>query len=86
MRLIRELSEHQLRSGSCFVSIQLLRNGQCHPNATSGVLPSPIGKYPPTIHRKFNAGGRIRTHTGVPPQRVLSPQFLPFRHAGTIRI
>src|SRR5262249_40871563 len=29
-----------------------------------------------------NTGGGNRTHTGVPPQRILSPQRLPFRHAG----
>ena len=29
-----------------------------------------------------NAGGGNRTHTGGPDQRILSPQRLPFRHAG----
>ncbi len=28
------------------------------------------------------AGGGSRTHTGVAPQRILSPRRLPFRHAG----
>src|SRR5271157_3396142 len=32
--------------------------------------------------RKSSTGGGIRTHTGVPAQRILSPQRLPFRHAG----
>ena len=31
---------------------------------------------------ELSAGGGSRTHTGVPPQRILSPQRLPFRHAG----
>ncbi len=38
------------------------------------------------IRRKFNTGGGDRTHTGITPQRILSPQRLPFRHAGTIQI
>ena len=29
------------------------------------------------IHGLSNTGGGIRTHTGVPPQRILSPQRLP---------
>src|SRR5262249_12477244 len=29
-------------------------------------------------------GGGNRTHTGVTPQRILSPQRLPFRHAGAL--
>ena len=31
-------------------------------------------------------GGGIRTHPGVPPQRILSPQRLPFRHAGNRKV
>jgi hypothetical protein len=31
-----------------------------------------------------NTGGGSRTHTGVPAQRILSPQRLPFRHAGIV--
>ncbi len=30
-----------------------------------------------------STGGGIRTHTRVPPERILSPQRLPFRHAGS---
>lgn len=30
-----------------------------------------------------NAGGGSRTHTALPGQRILSPQRLPFRHAGS---
>ncbi len=30
----------------------------------------------------LNTGGGIRTHTLVPQERILSPQRLPFRHAG----
>jgi hypothetical protein len=64
-------------------SIQRQRNGQCHPNATPGVLPSPFSKWSSTNRRKSSTGGGIRTHTVVPHQRILSPQRLPFRHAGT---
>ncbi len=46
-------------------STQRQRHGQCHPNATPGVLPSPLSKYSSTIRRKFNAGGGNRTHTGI---------------------
>ena len=49
----------------------------CHPNATLGVLPSPLSKYPSTTRRKFNAGSGIRTHTLVPQERVLSRLCLP---------
>ena len=31
-----------------------------------------------------NTGGGIRTHTLVPQERILSPQRLPFRHAGMV--
>ena len=34
-------------------------------------------------HRESNTGGGSRTHTGVSAQRILSPQRLPFRHAGS---
>ena len=33
--------------------------------------------------RNSNTGGGSRTHTGVSAQRILSPQRLPFRHAGS---
>ena len=33
-------------------------------------------------NRVESAGGGSRTHTGVPPRRILSPLRLPFRHAG----
>jgi len=66
MRPIRELSEHELPLRRGFVSIRLLRNGNCHPNATPGVLPNPFSKCPSTIRRKFNAGRGIRTQTLVP--------------------
>ena len=36
------------------------------------------------LRRCVNTGGGIRTHTGVPAQRILSPQRLPFRHAGEL--
>ena len=31
-----------------------------------------------------STGGGIRTHTLVPQERILSPQRLPFRHAGLV--
>ena len=37
-RWIRKLCEHYWRYAAFFVSIQFLRNGQCHPNATPGLL------------------------------------------------
>src|SRR6185437_8578815 len=33
-----------------------------------------------------STGGGNRTHTGVPPRRILSPLRLPFRHAGTVLV
>jgi hypothetical protein len=36
----------------------------------------------PMIRPKSSTGGGIRTHTLVPQERILSPQRLPFRHAG----
>ena len=57
----------------CLRSPSIPRNGQCHPNATRDVVPSPSSKFPSTIRRKFNTGGGNRTHTGVPGQRILSP-------------
>ena len=33
--------------------------------------------------RNSNTGGGSRTHTLVPQERILSPQRLPFRHAGS---
>jgi hypothetical protein len=84
MRLIRELSEHHVRSGRCFVSIQLLRNmANATPMRRGACYQSPFRKCPPTIRGKFNAGGGNRTHTGVPPQRILSPQRLPRAWRGT---
>ncbi len=42
----------------------------------------------PSVSERANdvaiTGGGNRTHTGVPAQRILSPQRLPFRHAGAI--
>ena len=46
-----------------------------------------IGRQLPQSNRRnSNTGGGNRTHTGVPPQRILSPQRLPFRHAGAVRV
>jgi hypothetical protein len=36
-----------------------------------------------TPHDSFGADARIRTWTGISPQRILSPMRLPFRHVGT---
>ena len=50
-----------------------------------GVLrasPDPISDVRPKATRRTqNTGGGNRTHTGVPAQRILSPQRLPFRQA-----
>ena len=59
-------------------STQRQRQGRCHPNATPGVLPSPLSKCSSIIRRKYNTGGGNRTHTGVPAQRILSPRRLPW--------
>jgi hypothetical protein len=59
------------------VAIQLLRNWQCDPNATSGAVSSPFDNNSELICRMVNAGGGIRTHTLVPQERILSPQRLP---------
>ena len=63
-------------------SIQRHRNGQCHPNATPGVLPNASSEYRSNIRRKSNTGGGIQTHTVVPQERILSPQRLPWRGVG----
>jgi hypothetical protein len=36
--------------------------------------------------RQTITGGGIRTHTGITAQTILSPQRLPFRHAGKVLI
>ncbi len=56
---------------------------QCDGVGFTNILPKPLVSLPINRH-KSNTGGGIRTHTGVTAQRILSPQRLPFRHAGVI--